>query len=159
MVTQEIHGTDAPETMSEAAMNYAGAAVVFGAAVLVLGFGIGRIRASVREYTSGDFKGESVIDQINAALRRTTANAPKQSQGQSHGTVKHYYVKKAFKKPVVAGMFIPSHFVVEKGDMSDAHFSIMANVRFKSTYGVIAEGDLEMIHVDEIVNSAQAKPV
>lgn len=187
MVVETIHVMDAEETTSEAFKNYAGAAFLIGMAIVSVGVGLGIVTQSIkilRDKKSSILpddlvselrkrapvrKAEDLVDVAKDAtvegLRRTVEDLLGGSGASVLDQVKlihpkTYYVKKSYKEPVRVGSLIPETYLVEKPEAMDSEtFMRMDNLKFKSKTVTHIKGGINLVTVDEILNSAPVKPV
>lgn len=187
MVVETIHVMDAEETTSEAVKNYAEAAWLLGMTVLVVGMGVGIITQSIKNLRKQ--KSSSLPEDLVAELRKRTSvrkaedlvDVAKDATVEglrravedilgSHGSAvldqvklihpKTYYVKKSYKEPVKVGSLIPETYLVEKPETMDSEtFMRMDNLKFKSKTITHIKDGINLVTVDEILNSAPVKPV
>lgn len=189
MVVENIHVMDANETTSEAFKNYAGAAFLVGMAVLSVGIGAGIIAESVRKlrksngspnlteellrkmrWAAGKGKSsekgpvETAVEDSVEELRRAMGDILG-SKGLVLDQVTSkfptlYYLKKSYKEEVVVGTSIPENYLVVKPEtMTMEVFMQMDNIKFKSKTTTHIKGGVNLITVDEILNSETIKPV
>ena len=182
MVEETIHVMDANETTSEAFKNYAGAALLIGMAILAIGVGAGMVSQSIRSLrkakaptaedlldrlrrSASEKAGHTVDDVRSSAVESLRKVTEELMGGRTFDQVKSeddvlYYVKKAYKDPVNVGDMLPEQFVVAKPDgMPMEVFMHQDNVKFKSKVTVEVPGGMNLIAVEEIVNSDTVKPV
>lgn len=187
MVVETIHVMDANETTSEAFKNYAGAAFLVGMAVLCVGMGAGMVTQSIRNLRKTTSPSNFTEELLNS-LRRSAHKSPtvgpiedaveatvedlKRTMSDILGSrgalfdqvtskeLTSYYVKKSYKDEVKVGSAIPENFLVEKpATMTDEMFLGLDNVKIKSKTVLHIKGGVNLITVDEIVNSETVKPV
>lgn len=189
MMAETIHVMDANETTSEAFKNYASAAFLVGMAIVAVGIGAGMISQSIKNLrkdaassvtedllaslrktakakpTENSWKNKSTsADSAVENLRRTVEDllggqSPVINQVTSKDDLL-YYVKKSYKEQVKVGSMIPENFLVPKPDsMSMDMFLHMENVKFKSKTVSEIKGGMNLVTVEEIVNSEVVKPV
>lgn len=187
MVVETIHVMDANETTSEAFKNYAGAAFLVGMAVLCVGIGAGMISESIRKLRK-PASTSNFTDDLLDKLRKSAGKSPAGNSTEnvvestiedlkrtmsdilgSKGAVvdqvtsketKYYYVKKSYKEEVKVGSAIPENFLVERpSTMTQEMFMGLENIKIKSKTALHIKGGVNLITVDEIVNSEPVKPV
>lgn len=187
MVVENIHVMDANETTSEAFKNYAGAAFLVGMAVLSIGIGAGIIAESVRKLRKSNGAPnltEELLRKMRGAAGRPSEKGPvetavedsveelRRAMGDilgSKGLVLDqvtskfptlYYLKKSYKEDVVVGSVIPENYLVVKPEtMTMDVFMQMDNIKFKSKTTTHIKGGVNLVTVDEILNSEPVKPV